>query len=111
MKTLLVASLILCSTLAVAKDSSVFVPSDSRATYTFIEKRKAGSKRTIVTKRVGPSGTSFSIREVDCLTQAFRYLGEGDTLAEARRNKKSDEMAPLVHGSISYYIALEACER
>lgn len=111
MKTLLAASLILCSHLAAAKNSTIAVPSDSRATYTAVEVRKAGAKRIIVTERAGPSGSSFAIREVDCVARTFRYLGEGDTLAEARQNKKSGPMAPLVHGSISYYVALEACEK
>ncbi|MDN4592138.1 hypothetical protein DBA29_27025 [Xenophilus aerolatus] len=110
MKTLLFASLVLVVNLATAKDSTLSVPSDSRATYDLVELRKAGTKRTVVTKRVGPSGTSFAIREIDCKAQTFRYLGEGDTLAEAKRNKKSESMSPLSQGSISYHVALAACD-
>lgn len=111
MKTLLFASLVLLANLATAKDSTISVPSDSRATYDLVELRKAGTKRVVVTKRVGPSGTSFAIREVDCKAQAFRYLGEGDTLAAAKRSKKAESMSPLSQGSISYYVALEACSK
>lgn len=110
MKLTIVAWMVLSSALAQAREMAIFVPSDSRAVYTVVERSKAGSKRTILTKRVGPSGTTYARREVDCVGETFRYLGEGDSVAEARRGKATDQMGPLVHGSISYYVAREACK-
>ena len=47
---------------------------------------------TLVTKRVGPSGTSFSEKLFDCSTGTFEYLGDGDTREEMRRSDSWPEM-------------------
>jgi hypothetical protein len=63
----------------------------------------------ILTKREGKSGTSYSIRQIDCARHQFRYLGEGDTLEEAKAKKSSGSMGPLTDQSISTYVADYAC--
>jgi hypothetical protein len=70
-----------------------------------------GGLLTIVTRRDGPSGTSFSRRELDCIAAQFRYLGEGDLLEDAERDGPATKLAPLVDGSISDAIARHACAK
>ena len=104
-------ALVLCtSTTALAE--RVLVPSDPKATYD-IEVMDVGQGKSalfVVGKRVGPSGTSFTAREVNCVNATFRYMGEGDTFDEMKANiNDRASMAPLVEGSISYYIVQAAC--
>jgi hypothetical protein len=89
----------------------ISVPSDPRASYTALAIRPLANGRVeITTQRIGPSGTSFAVREIDCRTRSFRYLGEGDTraAAEARRSP-SPTMGALFQGSISDHVAAFAC--
>lgn len=89
----------------------IAIPSDSRARYEAISvtKRQDGLVE-IITRRQGPSGTSFARREVDCRRRMFRYIGEGDTLEEAQRPAPNPgQMAALVKGSISYEVVQFAC--
>lgn len=92
---------------------SVNVPSDSSANYGIVV-RDVGFGREaliVISKRDGSSGTSYSIREVNCNNQTFRYMGEGDTLEEAMDSlDDKSKMSPLVEGSISYYIVRAACD-
>lgn len=89
----------------------IAVPSDPRASYSAVERRSLGPDRVeIITRREGPSGVTFARREVDCRALTFRYLGEGDTLAQARRpGPPPTRMAQLVEGSISYHVVHFAC--
>lgn len=105
---LLPAAALLVANPAVAQPISV--PSDPRARYEALEiaPRRNGLLE-IVTRRDGPSGTSFAVREVDCRGDRFRYVGEGDTLVEAKRRTDSNRLAPLVEGSISWHVARFAC--
>ncbi|MFA0999199.1 MULTISPECIES: hypothetical protein [Pseudomonas syringae group] len=72
--------------------------------------RHKGNERKITTKRVGPSGTGYSQRLVNCSAGTFKYLGDGETLTEMKASKHGGSMAPLTQGSISYYVAEAACE-
>lgn len=85
------------------------ISSDPTGTYFNLEIDGSGSMRTIVTRREGKSGTSFSKREVDCASRRFRYLGTGDTLAEMKTRKPDPNMGPLTHESISSFVADQAC--
>lgn len=85
------------------------IPSDPSGTYFNLEIDGSGSMRTIVTRREGKSGTSFSKREVNCANRTFRYLGTGDTLAEMKASKVDPDMGPLTPGSISSYVSDQAC--
>ena len=86
------------------------IESDSKATYANVEFGGKGKLRTIVTHRNGPSGPSFTRREVDCDAGTFRYLGTGDSLEEMRKSKAGGKMSPLTDRSISSYVAAQACE-
>lgn len=86
------------------------VPTDPKARYWVLEVDKAGTGQAhIVTKRVGPSGTSFARRRVDCQQGRFQYVGEGDTLAELENAHRPSPLIKLVEGSISYYVSRFAC--
>ena len=109
--TLVVAFSIFASIAYAQEFRAVSVPSDANARYKIAI--LAGFERSalaVVSQRQGPSGTSYAIREVNCINQTFRYMGEGNTLQDAMANiRDTDRMAALVTGSISYHIAQAAC--
>jgi hypothetical protein len=91
---------------------AINVPSDHKASYSLVELNGAGRYVEITTKRDGPSGTSYTKRGVDCETHQYKYLAEGETLAELKQNEKErepDTFGPLEDGSISDYVAGFAC--
>lgn len=112
MRVLLFAGLIVAAPDAVLAQP-IAVPSDSRAEYTVLQVTpKPNGLVEILSQRVGPSGTSFAMREVNCRTNQARYIGEGDTRAEAMRRKNPPwKMGPLFEGSISWHVSQFACQR
>lgn len=96
--------------LAVAAEVPLSVPSDAKAKYFVLEKGNNGAMRTIVTKRVGPSGTSYSKRQYDCKAGKVKYLGTGDSLQEMSKSRPDPNMAPIVQGSIAHHVGMEACK-
>ncbi|GBD48130.1 hypothetical protein METY_1343 [Methylopila sp. Yamaguchi] len=95
---------------ATPKGTSVIVPSDPRANYWILDARKTGSTVQIRSRREGPSGVSFAKREVDCANGRFRYLSEGDTLADLDKPGAQFPMGLLLEGSISTVISREGCK-
>jgi hypothetical protein len=93
----------------IAAETHLNVPSDPQAQYFVLETGGSGAERTIVTKRVGSSGTSYSNRIYNCQEKTVKYLGTGDTLEEMERSQPGPFMAPIVPGSIAYYVGLKAC--
>lgn len=93
----------------------VSVPSDKNANYELVEiSSKVGGKVKILTKRSGRSGVAFSRRECSCGNKTFRYLGDGATLAEAKRSKvPAEPFVALISsnglGSVSYHVCGFAC--
>lgn len=94
-----------------AQDESepLAVPSDPRARYFVVERAGTAARPVITTKRVGPSGTSYARREFDCGARRVRYLGEGDTKAEADRPNEEPNLSSIVDGSIADYVRGAAC--
>jgi hypothetical protein len=92
-----------------------FIPvaSDPRASYSLLHwSAMQNGHREALTRRDGPSGTSYARREIDCERMRFRYLGEGDTREEAEADAPNrGEMAELVHGSISREVSEYVCQR
>ena len=91
---------------------SVRVPTDPNVTYDIqiLDTGTGSDAVAVLSKRVGSSGTSFALREVNCLNLTFRYMSEGDTMEQLKANIRDDaKMTQLLEGSISYYIALAAC--
>ncbi|MGJ7489435.1 hypothetical protein [Variovorax sp. ZT4R33] len=99
----------LASSATFAEGTALSVPSDAKAIYYVLEKSTKGTVRTIVTKRAGSSGESFSKREVDCKNDLIRYIGTGDTIAEMKASRPNEKLSPIVPGSIAYYIGKAAC--
>jgi hypothetical protein len=85
------------------------VPSDAGAQYFVLEKAGTPDLRTIVTKRVGSSGTTYSRREVNCAQRTVRYLGTGDTKEQMNAGPADPAMGPIMPGSIADVVASEAC--
>lgn len=96
---------------AFSQEIPIRVPSDAKATYFVLELSKKGNSRTIVTKRVGPSGTSFSKRLFNCNNGSVKYLGTGDTLSAMNASTPEKSMSPVVEGSIPSYIGGYACSK
>lgn len=111
MKVWIAAPGLLLTQAGTAMAQAIAVPSDPRARYELVGKvRRDDGLVEITTRRQGPSGTSFARREADCRRRMFRYLGEGDTLEEARRPAPHPgRMSPLFDGSISGHIVRFAC--
>ena len=88
-------------------------PADPNATYTLLGvKPGRGGNIIALTRRTGPSGTSYSNREIDCGEQLARYIGEGDTREEAERPAPNPgNMAMLVEGSSTWAAVQAACEK
>ena len=100
-----------CSSSPSEEGTPLDVPSDAKAQYFVLEKGGTPERPTILTKRVGSSGTSFSRREIDCVAQSVRYLGTGDTREQMNASTPDASMAPIVPGAIADYVAKEACRR
>jgi len=91
-------------------ETRISVPTDAKASYFILSKAKlANGNLQVVSRRVGPSGTSYSRREINCQRMTFRYTGEGDTLRELDQPYNKGAMGPLTEGSISTYISMAAC--
>lgn len=110
MKFKLASLAIIVSASAFAAETPLSVPSDPKARFFVLEKGGSGSERTIVTKRVGSSGTSYSKRLYNCSNSTVKYLGTGDSLDAMRKSMPDSNMGPIVEGSIADYIGLEACK-
>jgi hypothetical protein len=89
------------------------VPSDPRARYWLLDwSRMSNGNLEVLTRRSGPSGVSYARREIDCGAMTFRYLGEGDSVAEARQDSPNPGgMGELVGGSISTEVSQFVCRK
>ena len=94
---------------AAAVAASLSVSSDSKATYTVLDRDTSGNERSITTKRVGSSGTSYSRRLYNCAERTVKYLGSGETLEQMNASQPDPRMGPIVSGSIADYVGAEAC--
>lgn len=111
MQRIILFVLVLSSSATFAAEKALHVPTDAKAKYTILEIGGKWPNRTIVTKRVGSSGTSYSKRLYNCSNNTVKYLGTGDTPAEMAQSKPDPHMAPIVSRSIADYVGREACKR
>ena len=109
MSRMILAVLGFALTPAVSAAASLYVPSDSKASYTVLSRDASGNERTITTKRVGSSGTSFSRRLYNCADRTVKYLGSGETLDQMKASQPDPRMGSIVKGSIADYVGAEAC--
>ena len=98
--------------------TAIDVPSDHKATYSVAEISKAPGGVIILTKRDGPSGTSYVRRECTCPVLRYRVLGEGESLSAAKAPREpAEDFAKLVYdkdlgmGSVSWHVCDFACKR
>jgi len=110
-RAVLLVALAIIAPSAFAAEKAMTVPTDAKAKYTILETDGKWPNRTIVTKRVGSSGTSYSKRLYNCSNNTVKYLGTGDTSAEMARSKADPNMAPIVGQSIVDYVGRKACKR
>ncbi len=96
---------------SVSPGTPIAVPSDPRAQYYLLSKSTmANGNLEVVTRRVGPSGESFARREVNCPSGTVRYIGEGDTQAEAEADApNTGEMTAPIAESITGVITKFVC--
>ena len=88
---------------------SISIPSDSNAKYLVLEKGRKGKLRTIVTERVGESGSSFSKRIYNCKNNTVKYLGSGSSFEQMNSSKADLKMGRIYPQSIAYYVKQHAC--
>lgn len=92
---------------------AIDVPSDPGVGYRLLDVSPGKNGNLIaISRRVGKSGVSYARREIDCAAMTFRYLGEGDTLEQAKADSSNPgDMGMLTDGSISDVISGYACQR
>jgi hypothetical protein len=92
---------------------AISAPSDPGASYRILKIKKRGNGNLeVLSRRDGPSGTSFARREINCKAYTYRYLGEGDTRADAEKNGSSpSSMSELTGTSASADVANAACRK
>ena len=111
MKTAFIALALVAST---AHAELIRVPTDAKARYDLLMVKPINGNLLVVTQRSGPSGVTFSAREVNCRNMTFRYLGTGDTMQEMLDNApfhEKERMGELTPGSISTYVSSYACTK
>ena len=86
------------------------VPSDAGATYWVMDKDAGKSPlRTITTRRVGSSGTTWSRRLYNCADFTTKYMGSSDTREKMEKSTPDPKMANVLPGTIADYVGREAC--
>lgn len=108
-KILLILFLALAAANAAAAEIPLTVPSDAGAQYFVLEKSGPNPERTIVTRRIGSSGTTYSRRLYNCNDNTVKYLGTGDSIVAMNNSRPDPKMTPIVEGSIAYYVGRYAC--
>ncbi len=111
MRHLAIVSILIGASSALAADATLRIPTDPKATYTILEVGGEWPDKTITTKRVGSSGTSYSKRLYNCAEHTVKYLGTGDTIADLAKSKPDPRMAPIVPNSIADYVGRQACTK
>ena len=112
MRRLVLACIFLIvSSSAYSAEKVLAVPTDAKATYAILEIGGKFPNRTIVTKRIGSSGTSYSKRIYNCSRKTVKYLGTGDNLAEMTSSTPDPNMSEIVPESTADYVGRQACKR
>jgi hypothetical protein len=110
MKKVVVTISLLLPMTALCAETPLSVPSDRKAKYWVLQKSGPRSGRVILTKRVGPSGESFAKRVYNCDNFTWKYIGDGDTLADLAKSKPSPKMSEVLPNSIAESVGREACK-
>jgi hypothetical protein len=93
----------------------ISVPSDKTGSYTaeLVTEMKQGLAH-VVSKRVGPSGTSYTKRECRCGDATSRTLGSGETIDQMQASPMDPRHTPLMMdrdgmGSSAFHVCEHAC--
>lgn len=83
----------------------IVIASDSKATRTvaYVRRNETGNVE-LLSRRDGPSGSLYTLRECRPDGPTWRYLGEGESISALRKNmldRKPGEFCGLVEGSIA----------
>jgi hypothetical protein len=97
----------------VTEGFAIAAPSDPNASYRILKISKMSNGNIeVISRRDGTSGTSYARREIDCNAYKYRYLGEGDALAEAEQDSSNiGNMSELTGTSASSDVANAACKK
>ncbi|HHL2558208.1 TPA: hypothetical protein ACQ31I_000032 [Yersinia enterocolitica] len=93
-----------------AAEYKISISSDPKAEYTVLSKGNFGDLKTIVTKRSGSSGVSYSERAYDCNNRTVKYLGSGETMEQMKASSADKNMSEIFTGSIADFVGQEACK-
>ncbi|QBF26068.1 hypothetical protein EXN22_10300 [Pseudomonas tructae] len=95
-----------CSTVSA---SLIEASQDPDALYSIVSMSGDSSDRTVITQRVGISGTSYSARQFDCTKRTVRFLGSGISLDDLKSAVADKDATPIFKGSLARAISQEAC--
>ena len=94
---------------AYAAEEPIKLKTDLRSQYFVVERGGTATKPTLVVKRIGPSGTSYTKRAFDCEARTAKHVGTGDSLEEMAKAKPDPDMSPLVDGSVTQQLWQQVC--
>ncbi|MGF6593631.1 hypothetical protein [Pseudomonas sp. 2835] len=83
---------------------------DHDARYSIVSVAGDASQRTVITQRVGVSGTSYSARQFDCTARTVRFLGSGTSLEDLQHAEADNEPTPIFKGSLARAISHAVCD-
>lgn len=83
---------------------------DPDARYSTVSVSGDASQRTVITQRIGISGTSYSARQYDCTARTVRFLGSGTSLEDLQHAEADREPTPIFKGSLARAISQAACD-
>ncbi|MGE8393391.1 hypothetical protein HFV04_015795 [Pseudomonas sp. BIGb0427] len=83
---------------------------DQDARYSIVSVSGDPSQRTVITQRVGISGTSYSARQFDCSARTVRFMGSGASLEDLQDAEADNELTPIFKGSLSRAISQVVCD-
>jgi hypothetical protein len=87
------------------------VPSDPRAEFVVLGKGGTPERPTIITRRTGSAGTTYSEREYDCAARKVRYLRSQESFAAMKASAPyHDPWGDIVEGSIADVVRREVCK-
>ena len=110
MKFYIVLLSLTLSTNTLAAELKIDVPAEPNTKFFLVQKAGERTARTMITKHVGPSGTSYSKRLYDCDNSTYKHLGSGSSSTQIDESRPEKNMRQVTQGSINYYLGNEACK-
>lgn len=101
---------ILPLTPATAESLQISSGIDDTATYSIVDMTENDSGATVIAKRVGISGESYTKRVLNCADRTVLFLGSGNTIEDLETAKPDREATPIFRGSLAASIAEVACK-